>query len=58
MTLGLLSGFPRITGVRWFNLSVLTITPLISVYGIANHPLSLSTGIASLLYFLFSMLGE
>ncbi|KDQ16491.1 hypothetical protein BOTBODRAFT_186520 [Botryobasidium botryosum FD-172 SS1] len=55
--LDLFSGFPRITGLRWFNLAVLAITPAISLWGLVTHPLYRSTGVASVLYFFFSMLG-
>jgi stearoyl-CoA desaturase (delta-9 desaturase) len=50
--------FPPIIGVRWFNLLVLTITPAIALYGFTNLSLKKETVIFSVLYYIFSMLGE
>jgi hypothetical protein len=50
--------FPTITGVRWFNLAILTITPAISVYGLVFAPRLRGTVIFAILYYVFSMLGK
>ncbi|KXN86974.1 Acyl-CoA desaturase [Leucoagaricus sp. SymC.cos] len=49
--------FPPVVGIRWFNLTVLTITPAIALYGIMTLPLKKETMIFSVLYYVFSMLG-
>jgi stearoyl-CoA desaturase (Delta-9 desaturase) len=50
--------FPPIIGVRWFNVSVLTITPLVAAYGLRVAPLHRGTVAFAMLYYVFSMLGE
>lgn len=49
--------FPRILGVRWFNLTVLTVTPVIAFWGFWSVPLTYQTMWFSVGYFMFSMLG-
>lgn len=49
--------FPRILGVRWFNLTVLTATPAIALWGFRRVPLTYQTMWFSVGYFMFSMLG-
>lgn len=56
--MGLADNFPQITGVRWFNVAVLTLTPAIAVYGMICVPLQRKTLIFSVLYYIFSMLGR
>ena len=50
--------FPPTRGVRWFNVVVLTLTPLIAGYGIIGVVLSRETVLFSVAYYVFSMLGE
>ena len=54
----LTKGFPHITGVRWFNLSVLMITPALSLYGLFEVPILTGTVVWTALYYIFSMLGK
>lgn len=48
---------PAITGVRWFNLAILTVTPAIAVYGLVLAPRLRGTVTFAVLYYVFSMLG-
>ncbi|KAN0082611.1 hypothetical protein V8E55_008406 [Tylopilus felleus] len=50
-------GFPPITGIRWFNLGVLVITPALALYGLLRVPILPSTLVWTALYYIFSMLG-
>lgn len=54
----LAKGFPPITGVRWFNLAVLVITPALSLHGLFRVPILTRTVIWTALYYCFSMLGK
>lgn len=54
----LLNNFPPIVGVRWFNVSVLTLTPAIAGYGLLVAPVYCKTAVFAVLYYVFSMLGE
>ncbi|KAF9562088.1 delta 9-fatty acid desaturase protein [Agrocybe pediades] len=49
--------FPECTGVRWFNLMVLTITPSIAAYGFWKLELKRPTVLFAIAYYVFSMLG-
>lgn len=51
-------GFPAIKGVRWFNLMVLLVTPAIAIRGLVVAPIPRSTLLFSVVYYIFSMLGE
>lgn len=53
----LTKNFPTVTGIRWFNLSVLVITPVLSIYGLLYVPILSKTVICTTLYYIFSMLG-
>ncbi|RDB26731.1 Acyl-CoA desaturase [Hypsizygus marmoreus] len=57
MSLFFNQNFPVITGVRWFNILVLTGTPAIAGYGIWSIPRSRETIIFAVAYYVFSMLG-
>ncbi|KAF8066763.1 delta 9-fatty acid desaturase protein [Lyophyllum atratum] len=48
---------PAVQGVRWFNLSVLTLTPTVAVYGLWSAPRVRETMIFAAAYYVFSMLG-
>jgi len=50
--------FPECTGVRWFNLMVLVITPSIAAYGVWKLEFNKQTFIFAAAYYLFSMLGK
>lgn len=50
--------FPPITGIRWFNLAILTITPAVAWYGLLYVQCCRRTLIFSGMYYLFSMFGE
>jgi hypothetical protein len=50
--------FPPIEGVRWFNVAVLVLTPLIAICGLVLVPLERKTVIFACAYYLFSMIGE
>jgi Fatty-acid desaturase len=50
--------FPEIKGVRWFNVSVLVITPAIAGYGLLFLPLRSDTMFFAMAYYVFSMLGK
>ncbi|OBZ71977.1 Acyl-CoA desaturase [Grifola frondosa] len=43
--------------IRWFNLAILTITPLVGLYGIYTTPLHLKTFVWACVYYAFSMIG-
>ena len=43
--------------LRWFNLMILTITPILGAYGIRTTPLCLETALLSIVFYLFSMIG-
>ncbi|KAJ7678161.1 delta 9-fatty acid desaturase protein [Mycena polygramma] len=49
--------FPPIEGVRWFNVAVLVLTPLISICGLFLVPLDRRTVIFACAYYVFSMIG-
>lgn len=51
------SKVPAITGVRWFNLAILTVTPAIAAYGLVFVPRLRGTIMFAVLYYVFSMLG-
>ncbi|KAG1723241.1 uncharacterized protein EDB91DRAFT_1240117 [Suillus paluster] len=53
----LTQGFPAITGIRWFNLSVLVITPALSLYGLLYVHIFWNTVVCTTLYYIYSMLG-
>ncbi|KAF8154570.1 delta 9-fatty acid desaturase protein [Crassisporium funariophilum] len=57
MLSSLTQNFPPTKGVRWFNLAVLTITPLIAGYGLWSVRLRRDTGFFAVAYYIFSMLG-
>ncbi len=54
----LTNNFPTILGVRWFNVFVLTATPAVGLLGLFCRPLDRQTLAFSVLYYVFSMLGE
>lgn len=56
--LSLIQDFPAIKRVRWFNVSVLVITPAIAVYGLFCVQPQYKTLLFAVLYYIFSMLGE
>ncbi|PPR00686.1 hypothetical protein CVT24_000974 [Panaeolus cyanescens] len=49
--------FPSTKGIRGFNLAVLTVTPLIAVYGLWKGNIIRGTSYFAFLYYVFSMLG-
>ncbi|KAF7303796.1 Acyl-CoA desaturase [Mycena indigotica] len=49
--------FPPIVGIRWFNVAVLLLTPLVACLGLVFVPLDRKTCAFSLAYYLFSMFG-
>lgn len=51
------NNFPPIVGVRWFNVFVLTIIPMIAGYGLLVTPFRRATFVYAMLYYVFSMLG-
>lgn len=53
----LTKGFPTITGVKWFNLAVLVITPAIALYGLLRVPMLTKTAISAAAYYVYTMLG-
>ncbi|KAF9475742.1 delta 9-fatty acid desaturase protein [Pholiota conissans] len=59
MGLTLTKKFPGTKGVRWFNVAVLVITPLIALYGLyaSSDGIRRKTAIFAGLYYVFSMLG-
>jgi len=57
MLLPLGHNFPSITGVRWFNLAVLGLTPAIAGYGLLVLPRIGGTMLFAMIYYVFSMLG-
>lgn len=50
--------FPPIVGIRWFNVAVLTITPTIALCGFMMLSMKRETAFFSVIYYIFSMLGE
>lgn len=56
--LSIMKKFPTIVGIRWFNLAVFSITPLLAVYGLLTIRLKRDTALFSVAYYIFSMLGE
>ena len=54
----LTKGFPPITGIRWFNLSVLVFTPALALYGLLHVPILTQTLVWTALYYIFSMFGK
>ena len=44
--------------VRWFNLSVIVITPLVALYGAATTRLDARTFYFCVFYYVFNMIGE
>jgi stearoyl-CoA desaturase (delta-9 desaturase) len=50
--------FPPTNGIRWFNVGVLTLTPLLAVYGLWTVKIQRDTGFFAVAYYIFSMLGE
>jgi len=55
---GVASNFPKIRGVRWFNLVILLLTPSIAGIGLLTVTIRCQTMWFSALYYVFSMLGE
>jgi hypothetical protein len=58
MLSALTHGFPPTKGIRWFNLTVLTLTPLVAFYGLWTVKVRRDTGFFAIAYYVFSMLGE
>jgi stearoyl-CoA desaturase (Delta-9 desaturase) len=58
MPLSLTQKFPATNGIRWFNLAVFTITPLIALYGLLSVKIKRDTAFFAVAYYIFSMLGE
>jgi stearoyl-CoA desaturase (delta-9 desaturase) len=58
MWFNLTQNFPATTGIRWFNLAILVITPAIAGYGLLLLPRQRATMFFAALYYVFSMLGE
>jgi stearoyl-CoA desaturase (delta-9 desaturase) len=50
--------FPSITGVRWFNLAILLVTPALAVYGFTRVDLLFKTLVFAMAYYWFTVLGE
>jgi stearoyl-CoA desaturase (delta-9 desaturase) len=50
--------FPPNKGFRWFNIAVLTVTPMVAIYGLIFVRVRRETVLFSMAYYLFSMLGE
>lgn len=53
----LTKGFPTITGIRWFNLGVLVLTPAVALYGLLWVPILPKTAICAVGYYVYTMLG-
>ncbi|KAG6331140.1 hypothetical protein ID866_7948 [Astraeus odoratus] len=53
----LTKGFPAITGIRWFNLAILVITPALALYGLLRVPILPKTAISAVCYYIYTMLG-
>jgi stearoyl-CoA desaturase (delta-9 desaturase) len=51
-------GFPPTHGIRWFNVAILVLTPLLALYGLCTMHISRATGLFAVTYYTFSMLGE
>jgi len=58
MLSALTRNFPPTKGIRWFNLAMLTLTPLVAVYGLWTVKIRRDTGFFAVAYYIFSMLGE
>lgn len=56
-TLGL-ANFPPIRGVLWFNLCILLFTPILTLYGLVYVHFKRETLVCSILYYVFSTIGE
>ncbi|PPQ88169.1 hypothetical protein CVT25_005134 [Psilocybe cyanescens] len=50
-------GFPPTNGIRWFNLSILVLTPAIAGYGLWKVEVRWETAYWAMAYYVFSMLG-
>lgn len=50
--------FPPTSGVRWFNVFILTATPAIAIYGLFNAPFNRRTLWFAAVYYVFTMLGK
>jgi len=57
LTQDLTKGFPTITGIRWFNLAVLVVTPAVALYGLLRVPILTKTAISAVCYYIYTMLG-
>ncbi|KAK0194097.1 delta 9-fatty acid desaturase protein [Armillaria mellea] len=57
MRITIFDNFPPIKGVRWFNVWVFIVTPLLGMAGFFYAPSSRATASFSVLYYVFSMLG-
>ncbi|THV00429.1 delta 9-fatty acid desaturase protein [Dendrothele bispora CBS 962.96] len=55
--MSLTQNFPKLRGIRWFNLGILVITPCIAAFGFLVAPLCYQTMLFSICYFIFTMLG-
>lgn len=53
----LTKGFPTITGIRWFNLGVLVLTPAVALYGLLWVPVLPKTAVCAVGYYVYTMLG-
>ncbi|KAF5339781.1 hypothetical protein D9611_009195 [Ephemerocybe angulata] len=51
------SSFPPTTGIRWFNVFILTATPAVAIYGLLTKPCRRDTLLFSAAYYVFTMLG-
>lgn len=58
MLFALTHNFPPTKGIRWFNLTVLTLTPLVAFCGLWTVKVRRDTGAFAVVYYIFSMLGE
>jgi stearoyl-CoA desaturase (Delta-9 desaturase) len=58
MVLNLTENFPPITAIRWFNLSVLVITPALACYGVMHVDRQIKTLLFAAAYYVFTMLGK
>ncbi|TFK23314.1 delta 9-fatty acid desaturase protein [Coprinopsis marcescibilis] len=51
------SQFPPTAGIRWFNVGVLTMTSILSIYGLYTVHYNRQTTLFSVAYYIFTMLG-
>ena len=51
-------GFPPIHGIRWFNVAILVLTPLLALYGLHSVHIRRPTALFAFAYYTFSMLGK